>query len=432
MVFHGLDPFVTETFSFTDTLHDGKCQAAFHPFSNKVDHNIISRTDRGGNGRRSVLNQYLGISKPYVRTMRKSRNTYQVGKIFRLGIDQHLHGKVCTKLRDPEASQPAAADILRADPQSLRSRKQGHDISLVQRNCSCTDAGQILQHTDHGRIIVSKYIKLQKISVNGMVIKMCGDDITVHIIGRVLHRCKFLNLLTHRQYDDTSRMLASGTADTGTTLHDTVDLTVTLVLPPFLIIVLHITKCGFFRKGTNGSRLKGLPFSEDNLCIPVGIGLIFTGKVQVDIRLLITFKTKECLKRNIKAFLVHPGTAFRTDLIRHITSCHTRVFFHLRGIKITVFTVRIRTEIMRRQRVYLRDTGHGRCQRRTYRTSGANQITVLIGFPYQFLCNDIHYRITIGNNGVQLPVQTILHDLRKRISVHFVGFCKTDILKILL
>ena len=87
MVFHGLDPFVTETFSFTDTLHDGKCQAAFHPFSNKVDHNIISRTDRSGNGRRSVLDQYLGISKPYVRTMRKSRNTYQVGKIFRLGIN---------------------------------------------------------------------------------------------------------------------------------------------------------------------------------------------------------------------------------------------------------------------------------------------------------------------------------------------------------
>ena len=87
MIFHSLDPFVTETFSFTDTLHDGKCQTAFHPFSNKVDHNIISRTDRGGNGRRSVLNQYLGISKPYVRTMRKSRNTYQVGKIFRLGIN---------------------------------------------------------------------------------------------------------------------------------------------------------------------------------------------------------------------------------------------------------------------------------------------------------------------------------------------------------
>ena len=47
----------------------------------------------------------------------------------------------------------------------------------------------------------------------------------------------------------TSRMLASGTADTGTALHDTVDLTVALVLPPFLIIILHITKCGFFRKG---------------------------------------------------------------------------------------------------------------------------------------------------------------------------------------
>ena len=227
-------------------------------------------------------------------------------------------------------------------------------------------------------------------------------------------------------------MLSGRTADTGTALYNTVDLTVTLVLSPLFIIIFHITKCSFFRKSTNGSCLKCLALSEDNLRVPVGIGLIFSGKVQVDIRLLVTFKSEECLKRDVKPLFVHLGTTLRTDLIRHVTPCHTCVFFYLRGIKITVFTVRIRAEIMRRQRIYLRDTGHGRCQGRTYGTSGANQITVLIGFPYQFLCNDIHYRITIGNNGVQLPVQTILHDLRKRISVHFVGFCKTDILKILL
>ena len=265
-----------------------------------------------------------------------------------------------------------------------------------------------------------------------MVIKMCGNDIAVYIIGRMLHRRKFLDLLTHGQYDDSSRMLARSTTDAGATLHNTVDLTVTLVLSPLFIIILHITKCGLFRKGTNGSCLECLAFSEDNLRIPVSIGLVFSGKVQVDIRLLISFETKECLKRDIKSFFVHLGATFRADLIRHVTPCHTCVFFYLRRIKIAVFTVRIRTEIMRRQRIYLRDTGHSRCQGRTYRTSGTYQITILIGFPYQFLCNDIHHRITIGDNGVQLPVQTVLHDLRKRISVHFVGFCETDILKILL
>ena len=105
---------------------------------------------------------------------------------------------------------------------------------------------------------------------------MCCDNITVHIIGRVLHRCKFLNLLTHRQYDDTSRMLASGTADTGTALYNTVDLAGTLVLSPLFKIVLYISECGFIRKGTDGSRLEGLTFSEYNLCIMMGIGLILS------------------------------------------------------------------------------------------------------------------------------------------------------------
>ena len=87
---------------------------------------------------------------------------------------------------------------------------------------------------------------------------------------------------------------------------------------------------------------------------------------------------------------------------------------------------------MRWQRINLCDTGHGSCQGRANRSSGTNQISVLIGLPHKFLGNDIHHRITIGNNGVQLPIQTVLYDLWQRISVHFMGLRKTDILKILL
>ena len=87
---------------------------------------------------------------------------------------------------------------------------------------------------------------------------------------------------------------------------------------------------------------------------------------------------------------------------------------------------------MRWQRINLCNTGHGSCQGRTNRSSGTNQISVLIGLPHKFLGNDIHHRITIGNNGVQLPIKTVLYNLWKRISVHFMRFCKADILKILL
>ena len=163
-----------------------------------------------------------------------------------------------------------------------------------------------------------------------MIIKMCRDDITVFVICRMLHRCKFLNLLTNRKNNDTARMLSGRSSDTGTSLYDTVDLTVTFVLSTFFVVVFHITKRCFFRKCTDGSCLECLTLSKNNLCITMGICLIFTGEVQVNIRLFITFETKECFKRNIEAFFVHLCSALRADTVRHITTCHTTKFFHLR------------------------------------------------------------------------------------------------------
>ena len=76
--FHRRDPLITEAFSLTDTLHDRECQATLYPFTNKVDHDVISGTDGSGNGCFSFLDQHLCIAKPYVCTMGKSRNTDQV------------------------------------------------------------------------------------------------------------------------------------------------------------------------------------------------------------------------------------------------------------------------------------------------------------------------------------------------------------------
>ena len=86
---------------------------------------------------------------------------------------------------------------------------------------------------------------------------------------------------------------------------------------------------------------------------------------------------------------------------------------------------------MRRQRIYFRNTGHGGCQGRSYGTSGSNQIAVRIGFPHQLLGNDVHHRISIGNNGVQFLVKTVLHDLRKHFPVHLVSLLETHVLQIL-
>ena len=80
------------------------------------------------------------------------------------------------------------------------------------------------------------------------------------------------------------------------------------------------------------------------------------------------------------------------------------------------------------QRIYLCNTRHGSRQGRTYRPSGAHQITICIGLPHQLLGNNIHHRISIGNNGIQLFVQTVFYDLGKHFTVHFMGFLEAHIL----
>ena len=97
-------------------------------------------------------------------------------------------------------------------------------------------------------------------------------------------------------------MLAGGTAHAYTALNNTVDLAVSLPGSPFLIIFLYITESRFIRQCTNGSCTESLALTENNLRIVMGLTLIFTGEIEVNIRLFISFKSKEGFKRNIMAF----------------------------------------------------------------------------------------------------------------------------------
>ena len=133
---------------------------------------------------------------------------------------------------------------------------------------------------------------------------MGGDNIAVHIVGRVLDRSKLLNIPSNGKNNDPSRVLARGPAHSGAALDDPVDLTVPLPLSPLFIIIFHIAECRLLRQSTDSSRLKGLSRTENNLYIPVGFSLIIPGEVQVDIRLLVSFKSQESFKGDIKSFLL--------------------------------------------------------------------------------------------------------------------------------
>ena len=223
---------------------------------------------------------------------------------------------------------------------------------------------------------MSQYIKFQQVSIDGVVIKVGGNNIAVYIICRMLYRRKFFNFLPFWKNNDSSGVLSCCAAHSGTSLNNSVNLAITLMNTPLLKIILHIAKGCLFRQRTDSSRLKGLPFSENNFRIAMCVSLIFSRKVKVNIRLLISLKSKEGFKRNIEPFFIQLLSAYRADFIRHITSCHSGIFFYFRRVKFAVFA--LRTNIMGRKGIYLCNSRHSCRKRRTDRSTGSHKITVLI------------------------------------------------------
>ena len=270
-------------------------------------------------------------------------------------------------------------------------------------------------------------IQLQQIGINGVIIKMRADNIAVGVIRRMLHRGKGVDILSHRKDDNAARMLAGRPPDSRASLHNPVYFAAAFVNSFFLIIVFHKTESGLVCQCPDGSRLKGLSGAEDNLCVFVRLCLIFPRKIQVNIRLLVPLEPQKGLKRNVKAEFLHFSAAHRTVFIRHIAPGHSHlpVFFHVRRIKLHVLV--ILAQIMRRQRIYLCNPRHRSRKGGSDRTAGPHQIAVLVALPYQLLGDDVHHRIAVADDGVQLPVQALLHDIRKLIPVDLVSPPVTDL-----
>ena len=157
--------------------------------------------------------------------------------------------------------------------------EQGQYLLIVQTNSRRIYPGNILKHTDHGRIIVSENIQLQQVMVNGMIIKMrcyCPGRL---VIGRMLYRRKGINLLSQRHDDDAARMLSRRPPDTDTAGSKTSQFTAPFLNLMVLKITSGITVGRLFRQRTDRSSSEGLTFTENNLCVIVGLALVFTGEV---------------------------------------------------------------------------------------------------------------------------------------------------------
>ncbi len=92
----------------------------------------------------------------------------------------------------------------------------------------------------------------------------------------------------------------------------------------------------------------------------------------------------------------------------------------------------IRTQIVRRERIYLGNIRHERRQRRADRTTRTNQIAVRERLGNQLLRDDVHNRVAVADDGVQLTVKAFLHWLGQRIAVDALGLVVAHIAQIVL
>ena len=225
---------------------------------------------------------------------------------------------------------------------------------------------------------------------------------------------------------DTARMLARGTPYLGTAHGDPLHLRPAHAKDAVLLVIAqHIAVGRLVLHRADGARLIGLALAEDHLGVGMGLGLIVSCKVQIDIGLLVSLKAQEGLKGDIEAVLYELLSADGAYRIRHVTACLVRIFLH--HVAVEVHIVALGAAVMGRQGIYLRDPRHGCHQGGAYGASGAHQIAVVIGIPHQLLGNDIHNGIAVGYDGIQLLIEPDADLRRKLRPVHLVGLLITDL-----
>ena len=71
--------------------------------------------------------------------------------------------------------------------QHLGGGEDAHGVRVVQGDGPGVDPGEVLQHADHGGVIVAQHVQLQQVILHAVVFKMGGDGVDVLGVGGVLH-----------------------------------------------------------------------------------------------------------------------------------------------------------------------------------------------------------------------------------------------------
>ena len=304
--------------SLSHRLHDLEGALGLHPLGNEEQHDVIPAADGLADLGRPRGDQVLGVAQPHVGTVGEAGQTHQNIELVGLGVLQHPADKGGAELRDGGAAG-GPQDLVVLIAQHLGGLEDRHGIPVIQRDVRPgVHSGQVLQHSDHGGIIVAQHIQLQQVALHGVVLKVGGDDVRVGVIGGVLDRTEVIDFFILGDDHHAAGVLAGGALDPGTADGQAVLLRLGDGPPPLVQVLFHIAEGRLFRHRADGPRPEHMGLAKQFEGIAVGIGLVLAGEVQVDIGHLVAPEAQKGLKGDVEAVLHILRAAHRAHRIRHI------------------------------------------------------------------------------------------------------------------
>ncbi len=190
-----------------------------------------------------------------------------------------------------------------------------------------------------------------------MIIKMCREHTRFRIVGRMLYRCKIVNIFVTWHDHNATWMLSSGSFYARAFFFEPN----TFCGVDFDLVVFHIFLDKSIRRlvchRTDRSRTEYIIFSKKFFGVFMRSGLIFARKVEVDVGFFVAFESKKNFKRNVMSFFLIFCAAVWTFFVWQIHSrCDFSVFKKLAVLALF-------TNIVRRKWIYLGDVAHCRCKR---------------------------------------------------------------------
>lgn len=112
-------------------------------------------------------------------------------------------------LRDAKGTG-LAVDLLRGDPQCLRTGEQAVHLGVIHGDGVHRDAGILLKILIEGGHIVAQFVQLQQRIMEIFELKVGGQQTARHIVRRVLDRTEIVDLVGIRHDHHAAGMLAGG------------------------------------------------------------------------------------------------------------------------------------------------------------------------------------------------------------------------------